>query len=371
MGEGEKMKLIEEDIKKFLSDGAFAETTQRYYGCVLRTFAKWLGDRDFDEDTVREYGRERYPNPKSKNTFTDSARSFAKWKQNKIPPVGDENMIRRHELEQVRRIKHERVVTEVLEEISIPMDKMREIFSLLRGNKVRFATLWCLAWFGCRPGELIMLEPRAVNYEKGEVIFDTEKTKVKRKLYFDEFTGEQLERFLGAKRRYPFILQVCAELRRRVGMHLVPKSFRRTFITEMQGSLARAGFRPVRLDILVKLMAGHTVGDITRAYTDAARDMREAMLDHHYILSLEGTLSGAYTKREALPMLEYVRDNPGVAVEKTAQDFGMSRGTAAAKLSQLQGLGLLRREVRTQGRGRPRYEHYINREGVERLQERS
>lgn len=280
-------------------------------------------------------------------------------------------MIRRYELEQVRRIKRERVVQEVLEEISIPMNKMMEIFSLLRSKKVRFATLWCLAWFGCRPGELIMLEPKAVNYEKGEVIFVTEKTKVKRKLYFDEFTGEQLRRFLEAKRDYSFIRTVCTELRRKVGMHLMSKSFRRTFITEMQGSLARAGFRPVRLDILVKLMAGHTVGDITRVYTDVAPHTREAMLDHHYLLPLEGTLSGAYTKHGALAMLEYVRDNPGVAVEKTAQDVGMSRGTAAAKLSQLQGLGLIHREVRTQGRGRPRYGHYINKEGLERIQERS
>jgi integrase len=363
------MKLTEEDIEKFLSDGAYAESTEKGYRYVMRVFARWLGDRDFNEDTVREYAQERYPEKSSRNTFIEIARSFAKWKQNKIPPVGDENQIRRYELEQVRRIKPERIVQKI-EEISIPMDKMREIFSLLKGEEVRFATVWCLAWFGCRPGELIMLESKDVNYERGEVVFETEKTKVQRKLYFDEFTGRQLERFIGAKRGYSFIYKVCTGLRPKVGMYLSPKSFRRTFITEMQGSLDRAGFRPVRLDILVKLMAGHTVsGDITRVYTDVARHIREAMLDHHYLLPLEGKALSSFNEPDARAILEHVERNPGTTAKDVSQGLNLSQPSTTGKLSQLEDFGYLRAEKRVKGRGRPPSEYYLTEKGREKLRE--
>ena len=65
-----------------------------------------------------------------------------------------------------------------------------------------------------------------------------------------------------------------------------PRLWRSTFITKMQRRLSGAGLDTVRVDLLVKYLAGHTVGDITAVYTDYWEDARRAMLEHHYLRGL-------------------------------------------------------------------------------------
>jgi len=119
------------------------------------------------------------------------------------------------------------------------------------------------------------------------VVFETEKTKVERELPFDEFTGEHLKRFVDSGFGYQFLYRRCKE------QGITPKAGRRTFITEMQRTLADADFEPVLISSLVKLMAGHTVsGDITSIYTDYTDDIREAFLKFHYLEPVRERLRG-------------------------------------------------------------------------------
>jgi len=139
-------------------------------------------------------------------------------------------------------------------------------------------------WFGCRPGELVALAKSRpnVDYKRGEIVFETEKTKVERKLYFDGFTAEYLKRFLDAEPSYGYVYKIC----KRVGIK--PKAGRQSFITHMQRRLVKADFDPVLISPLVKIASGHTLsGDIQATYTSYVEDLQKMFAQFHYMKPLE------------------------------------------------------------------------------------
>jgi len=223
-------------------------------------------------DFIGGYGKKS-----SKNTVLSALRSLAEWKRGKIPPMGEDNLMKRWNLERITEMKGEKTTTRV-EQKAVPLDELEEILRSLDGSA--FSGVWCLFYYGVRPGELVALEPSMIRDET--VVFETEKTKVERELPFNEFTGGHLRQFVDSGFGYQFLYRRCRE------QGITPKAGRRTFITEMQRTLADADFEPVLISSLVKLMAGHTVsGDITSVYTDYTDDIREAFLEFHYLKGIE------------------------------------------------------------------------------------
>ena len=221
-----------------------------------------------------------YDKKSSRNTALSTLRSLAEWKRKKIPPVEEEGRVKRWTLEKIVDMTGETVVKRV-EQKAIPLDELEEIMQSLDGPA--FSGVWCLFYYGVRPGELVALEPSMIGDES--VVFETGKTKVERELPFDVFTGKHLKKFVDSGFGYQFLYRRCKE------QDITPKAGRRTFITEMQRTLANADFEPVLISSLVKLMAGHTVsGDITSVYTDYTDDIWEAFLNFHYLESVRERL---------------------------------------------------------------------------------
>lgn len=277
-------------------------------GWMLRPLARWLGDRDLTQDLVRRYARERYGGqPSSFNTFLAVAKSFAKWKMERLPQEDTRAYIRdRQTLELIKGIRRERVVTR-LERKELSEDELRRIFGSLEGDG--FSGIWCLAWFGPRPGELVGVTPADINKRPDKYLppslakemgpddycvkFLTEKTVVERAAFMDGFTKGHLERFIRSGLGYRFLYGTCVGLQDRVGVGFTPKWFRSTFQTKMQRALMESGVPMVKLDLLVKVMSGHTVGgDITGIYTDFGADIKRAMTELHFLKPLEGELRG-------------------------------------------------------------------------------
>lgn len=314
---GRKMKLTEEGIEKFLSEGAYEGTTQRNRRYLLRVFVRWLGDRDFNEDTVREYARERYKEPISHNAFLAIVKSFAGWKMKRLSQEDMRAYIRgRQVLERIRNIQRERVVVR-LERKDLSMDELRAIFASLKG--VEFSGLWCLGWFGCRLGELVALTLSDINKKPDMYLslslakelgpdehcvkFTTKITVVKRALFMDGFTKGHLEKFIESGRGCKFLQTTCAKLQGKVGVNFTPKLFRSTFQTKMQRLLMGADVPMV--DTLVKVMSGHTVGDdITEIDTDYSRDIRRAMTKLHFLKPLEGKTQSSFNEPDDRAILE-------------------------------------------------------------------
>lgn len=299
------MKLAEKDIEKFLSDRAYAEATQKGHRYTLRAFIKWLGDRDLSEDTVREYARERYEKPSSRNAFLAIMKTFADRKMKRLPHEDQGAYIRnRQVLERIGNIRLERVVMR-LERKVFSMDELKKIFSALEGAE--FSGLWCLGWFGCRLGELVALALSNINKEPDRYLppslakelgpdeycvkFLTKKTVVERALFMDRFTKQHLKNFIESGHGCKFLQTACAKLQGKVGVGFTPKWFRSTFLTEMQRALMRADEYPLmgKVNRLVKVMSGHIVHsrDIMGIDTVSGEDIKLAMTRLHFMKPLE------------------------------------------------------------------------------------
>jgi len=267
MEQGEPVKITEDGISRFLEE---EKITNDYYQYILGKFLRENGE--LSEETVRDFVNS-YDKKSSRNTALSTLRSLAKWKRKKIPPIEEEGRMKRWTLEKIMDITGETTVTRV-EQKAVPLDRLGDILQSLEGSA--FSGVWCLFYYGVRPGELIALEPSMIG--DGTVVFETEKTKVERELPFDEFTGGHLRRFVNSGFGYQFLYRRCKE------QGITPKAGRRTFITEMQRTLANADFEPVLISSLVKMMAGHTLSsDITSIYTDYTDDIKEAFLKFHYL----------------------------------------------------------------------------------------
>jgi len=267
MEQAEPVKITEDEIDQFLED---KKITSDYYRYILGKFVR--RNEEFSEGAIRDFVN-GYDKKSSRNTALSTLRSLAEWKRKKIPPIEEEGRMKRWTLEKIMDMTGETTVTRV-EQKAVSLDELEKILRSLDGPA--FSGVWCLFYYGVRPGELVALEPSMIG--DGTVVFETEKTKVERELPFDEFTGEHLRRFVDFGFGYQFLYRRCKE------QGITPKAGRRTFITEMQRTLADADFEPVLISSLVKLMAGHTVSsDITSIYTDYTDDIREAFLEFHYL----------------------------------------------------------------------------------------
>lgn len=294
------MKLTENDLENFFFESSFRTSTKSYYHDLLFAFLRWIGDRDFNIRTVKEYADSHYSEskPQSKNTFLAVIKSFTNWKSNHQPTLAGASreevnriFMDMQELGRIKGIRKWREIKE-LKDKNIPFNKLKEIYTQYLDPKgVQFAALWCLGWFGCRAGELVSLKPDRIDYLKGEAIFDTEKTNLQRRLYFDEFTGKNLERYMKSGPRYQFLYRSCVRIGKKMGRRLTPHSFRHTFHTEMLNALPGAGFRSPKLDIVVKKMMGRSETESVMRYTGVGDDIRKAMIQHHYLISIERSIA--------------------------------------------------------------------------------
>ena len=298
------MKLTQDDIDQFLEDRPRSASYRDLCSDMLGPFREWLGDRDLSEGWVKQHAKERYGKPSSHNTFLAVMKSFADWKMKRLPQDDLKAYIRdRQTLELIKDIRREKVVMR-LERKELSEDELGVVFGSLEG--IEFSGLWSLAWFGVRPGELVELDLKDVNKKPDDYLpeslakelgrdeycvkFLTEKTVVERAVFMDGFTKGHLERFIKSDPSYKFLYDTCVDLQDKIGAKFTPKWFRSTFQTKMQRALTKSGTPMVKLDLLVKVMSGHTVGqDITSVYTDFGKDIKRAMTELHFMKPLEGS----------------------------------------------------------------------------------
>jgi len=273
------MRVTSEDVERFISEKR--ESTQKSYGYILKGFLKEYGG-ELSEDSVRSFVNAYGDKLSSRRTALQILKSFAKWRGHRIPPseARKDPDTRWMLLERIPEISIESPVEKV-EKKGIGMEELKGILGRLDG--LPFSGIWCLFYFGCRPGELVALEPHMIG--DGKVAFTTGKTYVERPIPFSDFTGEHLEEFVNSGFGYQYLYKRCKE----VG--IVPKDGRRSFRTQMDHRLAELGVRPVRGDLLIKLAQGHTVSkDMAGVYGSYEEDLEKLFLDWHYLLPLEEKL---------------------------------------------------------------------------------
>jgi len=271
MEQGEPVKITEEGIDQFLEE---EKITNDYYKYIL---GKYLRDKgEFSEESVRDFVSD-YDKKSSQNTVLSTLRSLAKWKKEKIPPLGEDNQMRRWNLERITGIKGGKVIKKV-EEKGLTIEELKEVLGKCE-NAFRFATVWLLHYFGCRPGELAGVESDMVDFGEGMVTFETEKTKVEREAFFDEFTGRQLKTFLDVGEvQYPDVYKMCK------GVGIIPKSGRQSFRTHQPERIDWTP--PIRVHELIDLWCGHTVSGMDFVYSNVRPHLKR-IKEVHYMRPLE------------------------------------------------------------------------------------
>jgi len=174
MEQGEPVEITEEEINRFLEE---EKIENDYYFYLLNKYLRMSGRLSeegvgrLSEKEVRDFVNS-YDKKSSRNTALSTLRSLAEWKRGKIPPMGEDNLMKRWSLEKITEMKGEKTTTRV-EQKAVPLGELEKILQSLDSSA--FSGVWCLFYYGVRPGELVALEPSMIG--DGTVVFETEKTK--------------------------------------------------------------------------------------------------------------------------------------------------------------------------------------------------
>jgi len=274
MKRGKPVEVTKDEIDEFLED---EKITNDYYVYILNKFIQSEGK--LSKEAVQNFLDSNYSKKSSRNTALSTLRSLAEWKKRETPPLGEDNQLERWTLDRIIGMTGETTVTEV-ERKGLTPEELGELLDKCK-NPLQFATVWLLHWFGCRPGELVAVEPSMIDFEEGSVTFETEKTKVERECFFDEFTSEQLEKFVDSGFGYQFVYRRCKNL------GIIPKSGRRSFRSNQPERIDWTP--PIRVHELIDLWCGHTVSGMDFVYSDV-RPHLERIEEAHYMKPLEKDL---------------------------------------------------------------------------------
>lgn len=274
------MKLVEEDIKKFMED----QRSDAYRETIWYTLKDFVG-RELNKDEVKKYTRNRYKNPNSFNLCLSLFKSFCKWKLGHLPsPTTLEELLAkdkiRDELGLITKIKRE-IIVKKIEKRALTPEELDRVLKVYPADSLQYAVLYLLAYTGARAGELIGIEPRMIKHDV--VILTTEKTKVQREVPLVDEAARCLKIFLDRRPSYAYVYLVCQKVGKRLKIKLSPKTFRSTFRTLMDHRLAKLGVRPIRGDILIKLAQGHTTADMAGIYGDYSGDLRRLFTEWHFL----------------------------------------------------------------------------------------
>jgi len=265
MEQVEPVKITEDEIDRFLED---EKITSDYYAYILGKFARSEGE--LSEGAVRDFVN-GYEKKSSRNTALSTLRSLAEWKRGKIPPIEEEGRMKRWTLEKIMDMTGETTVTRV-EKKGLNLEELGEVLGRCK-DSLQFATVWLLHYFGSRPGELVAVEPDMIDFDEGAVTFETEKTKVERECFFDEFTGEQLKEFVDSGFGYQFVYRRCKDL------EIIPKSGRRSFRTHQPGRIDWTP--PIRVHELIDIWCGHRVSGMDFVYSNIRPHLKKIKEVHY------------------------------------------------------------------------------------------
>jgi len=264
-------------FESYLADFARREKhrTAVTYFKMFRLFERWLAERNmksFDRDDVLAFLEEQDWKASSKNIFLSAIRGWAKFQRGYAEDGATQARLSRIEGIRGYAVKSEGKAALSLEQIGDLMEVMDQDTKIL---------LWTLLWFGFRVGELQLIQ--RIDWEKGELVVETEKRGGTRTLYFDAYTGEILKAgmerglldlpHLAIWRRFRKYSGYCFPLK------LTPHICRHTFATHMAEIADR--------DIL-REMLGHGPRETTDIYVHpAAERVREVMVERHYLKPFE------------------------------------------------------------------------------------
>lgn len=290
---------MEGKFEKFLATKA--ETTKSYYPLILNKFIEYLRAQgkkpeDTTEDDVRDFVEKRYSKNSSRNTALNVIKGYLRYIEERIPPVPEDNQLKKHYLALARKVPGYKI-EENLERVALSMEEISHLLSRAKLIDPRhFNTFYLYLWLGVRRNELLNLTPENVDWSERSVVIGTEKTREKsrkRKLFFDDYTADILKGFLENPPRESTVNYWCSRIYDKlVDVPLSPKTFRKTFETLFQRSIAKhlleGGSRDswdfiARADVVVKAAMGHKTQDMTMTYTDIVENLRVAMQNYHFM----------------------------------------------------------------------------------------
>lgn len=236
----------------------------------------------------------------SKNALITALKRFVGWQVKRIP-VGVTLAELRHSMAEQQRCMQ----IKDMDRYSEPKRKKRkaltpdQVIKLLKAaSKEHRKLIFLLAYLSFRKGEFKRI--KELDLKQSKLVVLTEKTDVPRTLYFNSVVRRILEEVKRGQLRIDYDPSwwnwMLAQYKNTLGFKTKPKMFRSTFETEMQRSVQAHLMReaktdadlhllPVRVDLLVKTLMGHTTEEeISGVYTEVREeDIKRAMLEWHFM----------------------------------------------------------------------------------------
>jgi len=276
-------------------------------GYLLLPFERWAESQGYslsgiDDEEVTEYCDFKISEgdwiEESANQFITHIKKYYKWRAARIE-VGvtpDEIKATLQERQRAERIIDlNRYVTQEREKKrGMSVEDIATLFEITKDTKPDYAQTVPLFYFGWRRKEQASLDPTnhrrgitelataKIDFNKRMIRLMTGKRYVLRTLFFNKRIGRLLKE--GREKGYFRIEDdireinwVLEEYDKDMGTHLYPKMGRESFNTHM---------RPIlRDDVLLKKILGHSItkSDMTARYAGWDEEIKEAMLNKHYL----------------------------------------------------------------------------------------
>jgi len=283
------MGMFDDFLNDFLRRGK--DSTATTYNKLLRQFSPWLNKHkltDFDrEDVLKFLERQKWTNA-SKNCFLAALRGWAKDAREKIPSGATLKEIQRgrdaeKRLGRIITLKDYTVHRE--EKPALSIEQISTLFNAMDPDTS--SLFWVLCWFGFRVGELKLIIK--IDWKLGRLEVKTEKAGGSRVLFFDDYTARLLRYAKDEKLLDLPDITIWRRFRQYSGLvrpiKLTPHTTRHTFSTH---------FRKIVDRDVRRRMLGHGPRETMDIYTHPfEEDIREAMIEKHYLKQLEGEDGGA------------------------------------------------------------------------------
>jgi integrase len=285
-------------LKEFLAEMKIVRSMDTYLTCgyLLNPLEDWLKSNksSLEKCTYNDIyayleSRKDWSNS-TKWRLISTVKALFKWYRNHIPIGTTAEELRRAFTDKQRAdlivdMKYPSSLrrAEPVKKMVLTLDELQQLLDI--ADKEDYPTIYIFAYFGMRKSELTKINKSKKRIDGNKLVIETAKTYKTRVLYFNDYVGELLKRFMTLNiTSSAYFNNMLNKYSKRLKIRIFPHAFRHTFINEMTEKLKNEA----KSSLILKKIVGHTVSDVTEGYKNVSEaEIKKAMGILHYMNAIK------------------------------------------------------------------------------------